>query len=126
MTVFGEYTALPGVVAGASLTTKQFTPVLMSSTAARTVLSCTVTTRNVVGILMNNPASGEPADVAILGNVKAVAGTATLLRGARLTCNSTGVIPSTTDNQFVFAQAIDAAVAKGDLIMINVLGPSRY
>src|SRR3990167_8149536 len=117
MTISGDVIKIPGLVAGASLTAKQWTPVLMSSTASRTVLSCTVTTRNCIGILMNNPASGQEAEVAGLGLVKAVAGTATLLRGARLTCNSTGVIPTTTDNQFAFAVAVDAAATKGDLIL---------
>lgn len=126
MTISGDVLKIPGLVAGASLTTKQWTPVLISSTAARTVLSCTVTTRHTIGILMNNPASGQEAEVAGLGFVKAVAGTATLTRGARLSCNSTGVIPTTTDNMFAFATAIDAAATKGDLILINITGPSRY
>src|SRR3990167_6640890 len=98
--ISGEYTTIPGLVAGASLAAKQYTPVLLSSTAARTVLSCTTTTRTCIGIVMNDPASGEEAEVAVLGVVKAVAGTSTITRGLKLSANSTGVINVTAGRVF--------------------------
>src|SRR5512145_140025 len=122
--ISGEYITIPGLVAGASLAAKQYTPVLLSSTAARTVLSSTVTTRPTIGILMNDPASGEEAEVAVLGVVKAVAGTSTITRGLSLSANTTGVINVTAGK--IFAVAIDAPSAKGDLIMIALLGNSIY
>jgi hypothetical protein len=122
--IYGEYVTIPGLVAGASLTAKQYTPVMLSSTAARTVLSHVATTRVCVGILMNDPASGEVAEVAALGVAKCVAGTATLTRGASLSSNSTGAVPATAGK--IWGIAIDAAVTKGDLISVLLVGPSIY
>lgn len=120
----GDYITIPGLVAGASLAAKQYTPVKLSSTAARTVLSATTTAHVVIGVLMNDPASGEEAEVATLGVVKCVAGTSTITRGLSLSCNSTGAVNVTAGK--IFGIAIDAPTAVGDLIMVKLQGATGY
>lgn len=124
MTIHGEYVTLPGLKAGASLASKQYTPVKLSSTAADTVLSATTTAHIVVGIVMNNPASGDAAEVAALGVAKAIAGTSNLARGESLSCNSTGVVDVTAGK--VFGVALEASSAIGDIVTVLLTGPRPY
>lgn len=122
--ISGDTIKLPGFVFGA--TVAQFTPVMISSTAARTLLQCITTTRVSMGVALNGGAVNVEAEVAVAGIVKVVAGSGVLLRGASLTCNSTGAIPQTSDNSRMFGIALDSASAKGDLVSVLLTGPARY
>ena len=120
----GQYLSIPGMKAGASFASKQYTPVKLSSTAADTVLQATTTAMWAVGIIQNDPASGESAEVACLGISRAVAGTSTITRGTTLSYNSTGVVNVTAGK--VFALALQAAGAVGDLIWVQIIGARPY
>jgi hypothetical protein len=123
MANYGAYTAIPGLYASASLATKQYTPVKLASTADA-VIAATATTDIIIGILQNDPAAGEAADVASLGVCKAICGTATLTLGASISANSTGIVPATAGK--VIGVALQPAVTKGDIIRVLLTGPRPY
>lgn len=123
MAVSGEYMTLPGLVATSSLAAKQYTPVKLASTAGQ-VIAATATTDLIIGILQNDPAAGEAAEVAALGIAKAVAGTSTVTKGAALSANSTGVIGAVAGK--VIGIALEAPTAKGDIIQVLVTGLRVY
>ena len=88
----GNYIPLPGVVAGESMTTWQFKGVKLSAAADRTVLKITnANTERPIGILQNDPASGEAAEVAAWGVCKAMYGD-TVTRGQTLAFNNSGLL----------------------------------
>lgn len=125
MANYGQIINVPGLLAGADLSAYQYRPVKLASTAGE-VVAATAVTDVVVGILQNDPADGEAAHIAGVGSVSlAKAGTSVLAAGAYLTCNSTGVAPTTVDNTAVMGRAINSAAAAGDLITITVLA-GRY
>ena len=100
-----EYMALTGVVAGESLTGSQYRAVKLSTAADRTVLAITnANAERPIGILQNDPASGEAADVAFIGVVKAEYG-GTVTRGDKLACNNSGQL--ITDVEVVAQTATD-------------------
>ncbi len=125
MANYGQIISVPGLLAGADLSAYQYRPVKLASTAGE-VVAATAVTDVVVGILQNDPTDGQAASIAGVGSVSlAKAGTSVLAKGAYLTCNSTGLAPTTADNTAICARAIEAASAAGDLIKITVLA-GRY
>ena len=121
MAVGGQYwTATNGLVATGSLASNQYYVVKHGSTAGTVKVATTPATDTLVGILMNDPASGEAAEVAVLGVVRAAA-EASVTAGAALTCSSTGrVKATTTDLHQVVGYALEASSSAGDLINIVV------
>lgn len=125
MAHYGEQITLPGVVAGADLSAWQYKPVKFASTAGQ-VIKATATTDAIIGILQNDPASGEAADVAIAGVSKAITGTSVLAIGAAWTANSTGVLATTSDNTRIGGFNLgSAAAAVGDVVVVRIQ-PARY
>ena len=123
-----NYRTLPGVTAGADLSAKQFHIVKIASTAGQVVLNGTsVFAGNVVGVLMNKPASGEEAEVAIDGICKLIVATSTLVAGDVIGCNTTskGTDGGTTDNGSRLGKALEAAAAVNDIISI-LLNPGGW
>lgn len=94
MATFGEYHSIPGLVAGADLSAKQYLAVKMASTAGQ-VIVCAATTDVPLGILQNDPVAGEPAEVAYCGVVKAKFA-ASVTAGKLATINTTGQIAGTS------------------------------
>ena len=125
-----NYRTLPGVVAGADLTDKQFHIVKVASTAGQVVLNATsVFAGNVVGVLMNKPYTGEAAEVAIDGIAKCIVATSSLLAGDGVGCNTTsrGTDAGTTDNLARIGKALEASSAAGDIITVLLTpGGWRY
>ena len=122
-----NYRTIPGLTAGADLSAAQFKVVKLASTAGQVVLAASsVLTQGFV--LMNNPKSGEAAEVACDGIVKAVCGTSNLAIGEIVGVNTTSqVIDTTTDNRFVLGKALEASSAVGDLVSILLIpGGVRY
>lgn len=114
---FGWYATLPGFVASSSLASSQWCPVKLSSTAGY-VTACTANTDVALGILMNNPGTGEVAEIAVLGVVKAKA-EAAVNAGSYVCPSTTGRVVTTTDaNDDVLGVAVEAAGAAGDLVTI--------
>lgn len=129
-----EYTSIPGLTAGADLSSSQFLVGKLSSTAGQVIIAGTLnSTTNpgaFVGVIMNKPASGEEIEFAVDGVVKAIAGTSTIAVGDRVWANSTGKLidAGTTDNGFFLGRALEAAGAVSDIITVKLAGNggSRY
>lgn len=123
-----DYGTLPGVVASADLSAKQYLVGKLASTAGQVVIAGTLnSTTNpgaFVGIIMNKPAAGEEVEFAIDGIVKAIAATSTIAVGDRLWANSTGRLSDAgvTDNGYFLGRALEAAAAAGDIITIKLAG----
>ena len=119
---YGNQFLIPGLLAGADLSAKQWHPVKLASTANE-VVSAIDTTDILIGILQNDPADGEPAMVAAGGISRAIAGLTDIAIGDILSANSSGVMDTSggTDNdEFMVGIAIEASAAVGDHIQILV------
>ena len=119
MAVSGEYWSIPGYLAGADLSAKQYYAVKFASTAGEVVVSAAGSDSH-AGILQNDPADGEVADVAVLGIAKASA-EGSISVGDFVTSNSTGQLQTTTTaNDHVIGVALEAATTANDIIMVAV------
>lgn len=105
---------LPGHVAGADLSAKQFTAVIINSTVNEVVT--TAGTEKIAGVLQNKPTAGQAAQVMVDGVTKGVAGAAItqgaeveVLAGGKFTPLSAGVSVGI---------ALIAAAADGDIISV--------
>lgn len=126
MAVYGKTITIPGLTAGVSLTAAQYKVVKFASTASA-VISVAATTDFAVGVLQNDPAAGEAAEVAYLGVAIALAGVNDLAVGELVGFNSTGqVVDHTTDNRRIIGQALTASTAVGDEVRVALSGLSRY
>lgn len=129
-----NYQTIPGLTAGADLSSSQYLIGKLASTAGQVVIAGTLnSTTNpgaFVGVIMNKPASGEEIEFAVEGVTKAIAGTSTIAVGDRVWANSTGKLTDagTTDNGFHLGRALEAASAANDIITIKLVGSggSRY
>ena len=114
------FTANVGLVATGDLSSYQYYVVKHGSTAG-TVKVASAVDDAIAGILQNEPASGEAAEVAVLGVVKAAA-EASVSAGSYLTVSSTGrVKATTTDLDYTVGQALEASSSAGDIIQIVTL-----
>lgn len=108
------------IPAGADLSAKQYTFVKLSGT---TVISAAAATDLPIGVLLNDPASGETAAVAVSGVVKLKA-SAAISVGALVGTTSTGLGVSLTagtdTTKYILGRAITAAGASGDIITVAV------
>lgn len=108
------------IPAGADLSAKQYTFVKLSGTG---VISVAAATDIPVGVLLNDPTSGETAAVAISGVVKLKA-SAAIAVGTLVGTTSTGtavvVVAGTDTTKYILGQAITAAGAAGDIITVAV------
>lgn len=99
----------------------QFLGVVISG--SRTVAYDSTGGAEIYGILQNQPASGQVADVGILGISKAMAG-GTIAAGADLMTNSSGELITATSTNHRFATAIEAAVS-GQIFTVWIHGSNR-
>lgn len=119
MANFAQYWSLPGLVATATLAAKQYYVVQFSTTAGACKVA-TSGTSEIIGIVQNDPAAGEAADVAIMGVAKACC-EASVTRGDWLTSSSTGrVKTSTTDGDRMIATALESYSTAGGIIRVLV------
>lgn len=120
----GEHLRIPGLVAGADLSAKQYHLVRLATTA-KTVLVAGAATGPIIGVLQNDPLSGEAASVVCAGMTKSIAGGA-ISPGDLLTANSTGqCVATTTANNKVAGKALTAATTPGDQFEL-IVGLSNY
>lgn len=120
----GEHLRIPGLVAAGDLAAKRYLIVMLATTTKQVKVSTGPAVAN-IGILQNDPASGEAASVCGAGLTRGVAGGA-VTAGDMVTANSTGqCVTTTTANNKVIGRAITAAAAAGDLIEV-FLAPSNY
>jgi hypothetical protein len=116
MATGGEYWAFT-LLAYSSLASYQYRPVRFATTAGYCVLA-TADTDPICGIVQNNPAASEPAEIAFAGICKAVAGVADLNEGEILTANTSGVADTSTGEKRMVGLTIDANSAVGDIVRV--------
>ena len=110
----GHYITIPGLVVGSDLSAKQYHGVKMASTAD-TIVALAATTDEAVGVLINAPdAATEAAKVAFVGFVTVIAGTGTLVAGARFQFDSTGRAIAASGKDY--GQLLEAKATIGDEI----------
>ena len=116
---------LPGLLAGASLTAKQFHFVKLASTAGE-VVAVNATTDAAIGILQNNPADGEPAEVRILG-VSKCAMAAAVAHGTDLGWNTTaqGTGRTISGSRSAGGTVIETTTTATDLATVILTGRWR-
>lgn len=114
----GEHLRIPGLVAGADLSAKQYHVVMLVTTAKQVKASTGATAGN-IGILQNDPASGEAASVVGGGMTKAYAG-GNINAGDFVTANTTAqCVATTTANNKTVGKALTGATA-GQLFEVFV------
>lgn len=115
------------IPAGADLSAKQYTFVKISGTG---VIGAAAATDIPVGVLLNDPADGETAAVAVSGVVK-VKASAAIVAGVLVGTTATGtavtLVAGTDTTKYILGRAITAAGAAGDIITvaINCASPAR-
>jgi len=107
------------LVAAADLSAKQFYIVKIDSTAKVVLADSALST--IVGVLQNNPVSGEAATYRFLGTTKVVAG-GTIAVGALVTSDANGkAVATTTDGHIVIGRHIGtSAAASGDIVEVQM------
>lgn len=105
------------LTASADLSTHQFKGVKISG--SRTVTVIAASTDKCLGILQNKPLSGAPADIAIDGEILAMAGAA-ITAGADLMFDTSGrLIPALTTGNLVYGRALEDAAAAGVIFSVT-------
>ena len=108
------------IPAGADLSAKQYTFVKISGTG---VVAVAADTDVPIGILLNDPASGETAAVAVSGICKLKA-SAAITAGAVIGTAAAGTAVTRTvgtdTTKYILGRAITAAGASGDIITVAV------
>jgi hypothetical protein len=121
----GPHLQIPGLIATGSLASSQYKLVKLGSTAG-TVKVGAAATDAIVGVLYNDPASGEAAQIAGPG-VVAVLAEASVSAGTAVVCSTTGRVKggAKTANDTVVGYALEASSSAGDLISI-IFGLSNH
>jgi len=129
MGMVDHYLEIPGMVAGEDMSGKQYRGVVIS--ADFTVVGVSnANTSKPIGILQNDPTSGEPAVIAMCGVCRAEAG-GTITVGDSLAYNNSGdvisdaeVTDGTATDLHIIGMAIQAGVDT-EIITIVLYGPVR-
>ena len=115
------------IPAGADLSAKQYNFVKISGTG---VVAVAADTDVPVGVLVNNPKSGETAEVVVSGITK-VEASAAITAGTLIGTTSAGLAVTRTigtdTTKYVLGRVITAATASGDIVTvaINCSSPAR-
>jgi hypothetical protein len=109
---------IPGFVATGDLSSSQYKLVKISSTAGAVKVGAAAT-NDCIGVLYNDPASGEAAEIAV-GPVVAVLAEASVSAGTAVVCSTTGRVKggAKSANNTVVGYALEASSSAGDLISI--------
>ena len=126
MNYYGEFITAPGLVATGDLSSSQYKIVKFGSTAGTVKIADTAATDAILGVLQNDPADGEAAEVACQGVAKCLA-EASVTVGSSVTVSSTGRAKSTdTDGNRIIGIALKASVSAGDVIPVLIGIHDRY
>lgn len=104
--------------ASADLSTHQFKFVKVSGSNAVTIVAAS--TDVALGVLQNKAASGQPAQVAIAGRTKVIAGAA-VAAGAHVMPNASGLAVTATATNRARGIALTAAANANELIDVALL-----
>ena len=111
---------IPGLVAGASFASAQYKVVKFASTAVQ-VIPVTSSTDVALGIIQDDPTTGQPALIAGPGDVAiAIAGVADLAQGERVGWNTTGQVDDTKARKIGIA--LKPSTAVGDYVPVLLIG----
>jgi len=107
---------IPGLSAGASLVNDQYKFVKLS--ANNTVVLCAAATDRPIGVLQNNPASGQAAEVLGIGLSKVKAG-GTIAAGDLVGTDASGLadtkVAGTDTTQFICGQVVLGVTNSGEI-----------
>jgi hypothetical protein len=98
-------------IAGADLSAKQFTFVIMNTTDRTVVVAGNGAAAD--GIVINKPALGEAATVVTFGRTMVLAGTGGLTAGALIGCDAAGLGVVAATGDIVLGKVVDAGAAAG-------------
>jgi hypothetical protein len=104
-------------VAGESLTAAQFKFVTLESDGQVDLADSAG--ENCIGVLLNNPAAGEAATVAISGKVMVTSG-GTIAAGAAIQSDASGDALTAASGDYVMGYALEAAV-DGQIMAIELI-----
>jgi len=113
--------------AGADLSSKQYHFVKISSGKA---VACAAATDVPIGVLQNDPASGEEAAIVVVGGTKIVT-SASIAAGIKIGTNNAGKadakVAGTDTTEYTVGQVILGASADGELLtaVVNCASPVR-
>ena len=120
------YWSIPGLLAGANLASSQYKAVKFASTAGEVVAADTEDDGMFAGVLQNDPADGEAADVAYLGIAKGICESTAIVFGNVIGHNTTGELQIVSDDEHIaIGHALETSSAVGDIIKILV-NPGWY
>ena len=123
-----NYSVKVTLVAGADLSTKQYTFVKLDSSGQ--AVAAAAATDIPVGVLQNAPTSGQEAEVLIVGGTKLVAGAA-IAEGAQIGTTSAGkaaaLVAGTDTTKYVAGTLLSESAADGNIVtaVINCANPHR-
>jgi len=123
-----NYSVKVSLVAGADLSTKQYTFVKINSSGE--AVAAAAATDIPVGVLQNAPTSGQEAEVLVVGGTKIVAGAA-IADGAQIGTSSAGkavaLVAGTDTTKYVAGTILTESAADGNIVtaVINCANPHR-
>jgi hypothetical protein len=116
------------LVAGADLSSKQYLFVKLNTSGQAVI--CDGATDSPIGVLQNDPASGEEASVLVVGGTKLVAGAAInpgVKIGTSATAKADAKVAGTDTTEYTVGVVLLGSAADGDIItaVINCASPNR-
>jgi hypothetical protein len=123
-----NYSVKVTLVAGADLSTKQYTFVKLDSSGQ--AVAASGATDIPVGVLQNAPTSGQEAEVLIVGGTKIVAGAAIgegALVGTSAAGKAVALVAGTDTTKYVVGTLLTESAADGNIVtaVINCANPGR-
>ena len=123
-----NYSVKVSLVAGADLSTKQYTFVKLDSSGQ--AVAASGATDIPIGVLQNAPTSGQEAEVLIVGGTKIVAGAAIgegALVGTGATGKAVALVAGTDTTKYVVGTLLTESAADGNIVtaVINCANPGR-
>ena len=123
-----NYSVKVTLVAGADLSTKQYTFVKLDSSGQ--AVTCSSATDIPIGVLQNAPTSGQEAEVLVVGGTKIVAGAA-IGEGAQIgtstAAKAVALVAGTDTTKYVVGTLITESAADANIVtaVINCANPHR-
>lgn len=121
-----DYKVIPGLLAGANLSASQYKVVMFASTAGEVVAADGPDNGMIAGLLQNDPADGETAEVAYSGIAMGICESTAIVFGNVVASNATGelqIVPN--DEAKILGHALETSSAVGDIIKVLV-NPGWY
>jgi hypothetical protein len=111
---------VPGLAAGADLSTHQFKAVKVDTTTNERVVLASVAGERVVGILQNKPTSGVAATIACPGSTTKMVASAAIATGAFITTTNVGTAVTAASTNNVLGVALHAVTAANQLVTVQL------